>query len=357
VEWMIFELPDLGVRDSIRIEGPRYLGQPEVIVRPEWAGANRMQISVRDRTGLSSPPASSDPGGFGFHPVVTHPLLVKTTVMQKTSEMILDGARGRLYLLNNDAGKVTVLDANTLSMVRTIALRAPAPDMDLSVSGDSLLVAQPLDSSFAIIDLDQLDQAPGTLDIGTIDGGQRVEPSLLRVAANGRVLFAFFELDRHLWRVGEINLATGAQRVRSDLPDDGVAGHLISRSEDRSYDAVTDAFGTAFAVGGVDRATVSPNGDVVAMRVRLYDGSLAPLRGLRTNLADPPPGTFSPDGMFYYSVHQEFIYRNRVSDGAMMDRFATTVHGRFIRVSPDGTRMVVASGDDQSTNIGVIDLQ
>ena len=63
-----------------------------------------------------------------------------------------------------------------------------------------------------------------------------------------------------------------------------------------------------------------------------------------------PPGVvssaFSGDGLLlYHGAGYYGIVRSRVSDGAMLDRSLTPVVPGLIRVSPDGTTLVIVDSN------------
>src|SRR6266702_806504 len=58
----------------------------------------------------------------------------------RVSDVVLDTTRGRLYLSQPDSGRILVLSIGTMTFETPIALSGRPSGMDLSLSGDSLLV-------------------------------------------------------------------------------------------------------------------------------------------------------------------------------------------------------------------------
>ena len=269
-----------------------------------------------------------------------------------------------IYLMQSNQSRIAVFSPTTMTVTGTVPLPAVPTDLDLTVGGDSLLVALPYKRALGIIDLRQTPPAVtlaplSALDTTTLD--QR--PWHVRVAVNGKAFISLQGSVPCACTLLELDLATGVERVRTDAGEAGnVGGGLVERSEDRSflalnggpglfqaYDAVSDAFGLRGSAIPYDwRPSVDRTGRNVAVSLDIYDRTMQFIRRVHSPIL--PPGVvssaFSGDGLLlYHGAGYYGIVRSRVSDGAMLDRSLTPVVPGLIRVSPDGTTLVIVDSN------------
>ena len=265
--WLVWSLgPPANARDSVAATPGRASEtlEAKAIVRPEWLGTATASMYVRDAAGLTSATISTQPDALRFYPVTnratTAPLVLSP--VGDADDMVYDAKRGLMYVgLPNDY-RIAVFSPSTMTAQPPIVLSGPFGGMDLSLSGDSLLVAVPSADAIYIYDLTHPSAPPSTLRLTVLDSaanyrGGPFQPSALRIAANGKMLVFLTYATTSNDQVVEVDLATGQQRVRTDAQllatVDPLWTRYLGRSPDRSriysvgitagfYDAASDAF-------------------------------------------------------------------------------------------------------------------
>ena len=277
--WLVWSLgPPANARDSVAAtpgHAAELLSAP-VIIRPEWVGTPVASLYVRDAAGLTSATISTQPDGLRFYPVVNRPTtdpLVLSPVGD-VDDIVYDAQRGLMYVgLPNDY-RIGVFSPSTMAAQPPIVLSGPFGGMDLSLSGDSLLVAVPSADAIYVFDLTHPSAPPSTLRLTVLDTaatyrGGPFQPSAVRVAANGKMLVFLTYSTTSNDQVVEVDLATGKQRVRTDArllaTVDPLWTRYLGRSPDRSriyavgttagtYDAASDTF-TISLLGSLSTCT------------------------------------------------------------------------------------------------------
>ncbi len=187
--------------------------------RAEWADASAVRMWVADRGGNHSVELVSAPGAFRVFPVRTRPARLATT-SGVTNDAVIDERRGLVYVAIQSEERIAVLSLATMTFGPSIAVPGNAKSIDLSVSGDSLLVVLDDVKSVGVVDL----QHPGSA-MTVVRLSSYYSPTALRVAADGRVLLAI------LADFASVDLATGRVQV---LADDGGGAGTLGRTRDRS---------------------------------------------------------------------------------------------------------------------------
>jgi hypothetical protein len=172
----------------------------------------------------------------------------------------------------------------------------------------------------------------------------------------------------------EVDLATGAERDRPDAGRDGDTGAgEPERSHDgttlagnwsgclQRYDIVGDSFGPCQKPRVGDwPPSVDATGEHIALGTDVYDGSLQFLRRVHTTISENSiaPTALSVDGEYLYLALSKWVLRSRVSDGALLDRFAIPSEPTSIRASPDGRMLVIVENHFSTTStINTVDLR
>ena len=352
---LVWEVLPHGHRDSVRIDSyEAYERQVAIPVPPEWVGTVQLRLFVRDATGLTSDTVTSAPDSIRIHPTVARPIIAWHTNAW-TSEAIWDEARGRIYALQAGPHQIAVLSASSFEILQTIPLPEQPMDLDVTPNGDTLLVLVWYRQSVGRVDLTRSNPS---LDWHPVVGAH----ALMKVQAlgGGRAFVLANFLEAPSSRLFEMELATGAMRVRSDV-DEGALGALqFGRSPDygvhvlngyrmQRYDTVGDEFGPAI-MGGLLNAvpSVDTAGKRIAMGMALYDGALQPLRPSPMRSGQAPLTVISPDGTALFHIMNDpyGLVQTRALDGAFVDRTPLAGGAQNIQLSRDGATLFVAQIND-----------
>lgn len=367
IDW---QAQPVGFRDSLPASGPVASRYFTFQIPSAWVGPVEWRFDARDASGNVSDTAASPAAGTEVFPTVG-PAPTPTYVLEEVTDAAFDEKRGVIYLLESNAYKIAVLSPASRSVVRTIALTDYAPAIDLSPGGDSLVTVLMNSRALGVVDLTQ---AAPALQAVALPGLDTSTWRLLdiRVAATGRAVLAV----QHAVVGGETrlytyDLATGAMRLRSEVPalasnfpgqlGRSVNGTVIVENDGAAalvrYDAVADAFGPVHATHLVGRPSLDSTGAHVAVVGELYDASLQYLRSVRPAVG---LGVISPDGRTHYGPIASWaplgLVRSRVVDGSIIDRIAAPNLVSLLRVSPDGSTLLVVGYMSAGSPAGVIDL-
>jgi hypothetical protein len=385
VKSIVWEARPFGAVDSIVSPARGADVKVRIPVRSNWSGPIELRYFARDAAGLVSDTIVSSAGTTAVYPTVVRP--VRSTGSDESADGSIDEAvdvaRGLVYLMQQTPRRIAVMSLASMQVVSTISLALAPGNIDLTASGDSLLVSLPELAALGVIDLRR---AEPRLEIMTVDPGsdQSFNPypvrsvSEVRALSNGKA-FLVVSSDFGARRLAELDLATGVARYRFDagigavIAGFNVEGAVLARSGDRSivsvrgadclqrYDVVTDRFApctqteTLGVVSSVDAA-----GQRFAIGPDLYDASWLHLRRVEMLPAGTGlGGTLTPDGRELYVPYAGSVVRASTIDGRILDRQLPSVRPGRLRVSPDGKFLVVvgrsvATGDAE---IAVIDLR
>jgi hypothetical protein len=246
-----------------------------------------------------------------------------------------------------------------------ITLPAGAGGMDLSLTGDSLLVAVPSMMSIAVVDLTRPSAAPTMLTLPVVDTAGSVagmgdgvpSPTDVRIVSNGK-MFAFLSwATRSNDELVEVDLTTGAQKIRTDARAiSGAPGptwtNNVERSGDRArlyvvssarYDAATDSWtaGVSGAASGAFGITTNMTGTQLTATNLILDASY---RTIWT--ADPSnQGTtvlgMSTDGATVYVGAGKTLTMMRNADKVMLERTPIPVFAERVFAVPGKSEVLV----------------
>ena len=341
---LVYEVGPTGaaVRDSVPLtqQGGAF-AEVRIPTRPEWSGPGQLRLYVRDRSGNRSREVVSAPGAVRFF--TTRSTTVRTAVVPyQPADFAIDTERGQLYVAAAGAA-VYFYSLSTLAQAAAVELPASATQVDLWPQGGLLVALLPAQTSLALVDVAErrvrayVDLTAGTLR--TLYG--------FRVTANGRALVLGRNEDGRAVVV-EVNLATRAQRVRTDAPAVPVPDAGVYASLDRSrllvgagclYRADTDAFGPCEQLWPQSEFRGSPfhgsgTGAFWAQDDRVFDAALQ----LRTRIAPGVIAALSADDRYAWVNDVGYVRRVRVSDGVVEDALAASLY-RDTRASADGTML------------------
>jgi hypothetical protein len=331
---LVWEVSPAGTRDSMPVtrlvRGNLY---STAVILPNWVGTQAVRLFVRDQAGNTSDTLASGPGAFTIYPTLTRPTVSTGVTYVQPNDIVVDEKRALLYVLFGNTPYLKVFALSDLHLVRQVTLPHEAAGMDITPSGDTLVVALPLINALATVQLDDPDSSAVILPLP--DSVTSRQPVRVRVMHNGHV-FVMMQLNwsGHDFRLLEYDLASGARRWVTELPDSGSVDVLVrSANHERMfihggscfdlYDADVDAFGPCVQLSS--RGTMSSNalGDRFAIGSDVYDASLhllsqaAPADFVEQ---DTHTSTLSPDGATLVRWAALSLVRSRAADGTILDR-------------------------------------
>ena len=359
---LIWEIPTLGIRDSAALSGKDTYNHITIVLPAGSEGAHQLRVWVRDASGLESVPSATAPGGLRVYPQFSLP----QTTMSVTGgidDIIIDSRRGLLYLRQRGLRQITFVSMATQSVVRTVTFAEPVWDMDISVGGDSLYTLFVGSRTIQVISLKDASAPVTNIPLTLLDAARNEFPEHFRVTAAGKAMV----VSANSSRVLEVDLASGAQRFRTDPSlASGIGSGEFHRSPDHSvlllawsgvvyrYDAASDQFGPAVSLVPLgNNPSMTTGGDLIAASKRILDGrTLQVLRTLRAPGADDGArSAIDPTGEFVFtgSEYLGFI-KSRVSDGTVIGRTQQTPEPGIVLMSDDGSLLVYAAFNQTSTS-------
>jgi hypothetical protein len=354
--WLSWSLDQAGVTDRVSLDGTRRNVAAEVVLQPSWAGLHRLRAWARDKSGNVGEAAHTASDAIGVFPTLQRPH-VKASHAGAPVAVVTDEKRGLLYTLGFGAKFIGVRSLATMAVQDSIALPDIATSMDLSLTGDSLVVAMPLLRSLGIVKLD----AP---DVMTLVSVLRYEtaryPYVVRVMADGLVNVLLGDSYDYYGGSGfrvlvQVNLRTGERRHRAE---GGTIVQGIERSGNRQrlvlwllssgsncgrvYDVDTDLISACTVLPWGNYPRVDLTGDRIAFGPDVYDGALQPISH-STMFARyeqrEPLTAISPDGSTQYGDFGFGIVRSNTSTGRPIDR--TVARPGLTFITPDGNALLV----------------
>lgn len=295
--WTGYELGvPAGVRDSVRVSGTSVQHAFRIAVPAEWVGT---PISVA----AFARDASGNRGTLVLPAIEVVDAVRKTMIGVRLPaqpyDVAYDRGRGRLYVSIPDSDRLAVIDLASGSATSPVMLWGRPWGLDLTPSGDSLVVALRRGSSLALVNL--VTGSVDTLPLNT-GAGLGQGPARVCVMSNRKVLYitAFdgfgFGNDIRIY-----DLQTGADSVV--FAGFGIDEYgLVARDQSREYGIVLDDLNasiytaTSNSFGSVLQSTGDYFPSVAAdssghwlVGNTLYDHDL----NLIVNL-DPPAYAFGP---------------------------------------------------------------
>ena len=360
LRWIGWRLgPPANAGDSVAVGGPSSgsitFAAP---VRAEWTGNSSLTVFARDALGN----VTERVGAITVYPLVNQGIR-SVALKGPIRQFLYDEKRQLLYMTRPDMPNVAVLSMATLTLSPGISLPSDAGGMDLTATGDSLLVALPQQGALAVIDLT-------TKAIAVVprafDTAQARRVADVRVAANGKALVFLGSNFLAGGRMMEYELASGAQRPRPDAGVAGALGHTVPfvATRDRLkvalhsypdcaqlYDARSDTFSTCR--GGLRSygtiMSVDASGTFFTSAHQLLDGTLGLVReiyvprfyNIVSVLSPDGDAVYFPTGYAYAEGHG--VAKARTSDGATLEQYLLPIVPELIHILPDGAT-IVANG-------------
>ena len=365
---IVWEIEPFGARDSILVDPAGHHGVHRIPLDSTWSGPITITFVARDAVGLESAPITSVLGGLHLLPSVSRAVRT-TTVTGEIRTLAFDERRGLLYLLQTNQQLLTVVSFSDLQVKASVPMSG-ATDIDITPGGDSLVLAFPLLGTLGIIDLLQSSFQPVMVPIDSLDASIRQGSTELRITANDKVIFKTGGTASAAFTVRELDLRTGAQRGRSDIPHaewalsmdrralilNGGTGGFVRYDVDT--DAVTGSSTAAVltSIPGVDRT-----GSIVSISTHLYDASLQYIRQTDSmfDASGWAPTVLSPDGdVLFYVLSRYGMVRTATSDGSILDRTPLPLDATRLIVTADGSHLIVVESNNGTTSkLSIVDLR
>jgi hypothetical protein len=264
-------------------------------------------------------------------------------------ERVYDPKRELLFLEDRTGSRIVVFSLNTLEYQGSIAAPSPPRGLDLTPSGDSLVMTFVNDKAIGIADLTKEPWEVSRLDLGNVGGRY---PMGHKIAANGK---AFVALDNSTGVVDSafalVDLSTGTTVLRPE----GTAQYVEStvlRSHDASvvvgfahglayrYLAASDTVEGGFSIPSPASGAVNADGSYTLVGGSLYDRSFTRLATLFTSPWQAV--AFTSDGQAVFEALQDRGgYRLvQVPDGIQMERVFLPVSASGLLATPDGNSLI-----------------
>jgi hypothetical protein len=353
---LVWTIEPQGVRDSVDLSGPAFIDLVKVPIHPDWSGAIRVRLYARDAGGLVSDTISLA-DSILVHPLANWPV-VTDTLPGSLKAIVIDAPRDRIYALVSDFSRnrfnILALSRTTLAPVDSVALPVSGSDMDLTASGDSLVVAV-FNGALGIVDLRAAPLVLTRLFLSGIDTTVPERREQIRTTSTGHAMVATGA------RLLDVDLATGFTRARGDAGNAGSFNGVLARSHDHAalvlnagmsafqrYDPAADTFGPLHSEIPSYWTSGDSTGARFAVGVRVYDSALNLIVSVQSpSQTDPSPSVISSDGAVLYHTN-DFVYgsllmRSDATSGVLLDGIRLPWAPGYLVVSPDGKSLIVAN--------------
>jgi len=362
-------------RDSVAVSGRETMVRFPVVAREEWAGETiPVEIFVHDERGRP-----------GTAPV---PMLARVMRGVRPRQRVaalpgvafdyaIDERRNVAYVSIPESNQVAVVSLATMTAQAQISVTSPL-GLDLTPSGDSLVVASRAGGSLVVVNLASGGRSELPIPGLTTSWGSAGWPRRVRVAANGKALVATtFAGSGTAARLVEVELRTGAQRFRQEVGIDGFISDdaALTRSGNHRKIMMTEMGGMPMnaQVYDSDSGRLTPTravldfgdfgqyaapitgdaaGDHFLLGVSLWRSDLGAVRYLRGTeftyyVTRSDASALAPDGATAYVQGLPGVWKMRTSDSAVLERFWLDYGDNFreMRVHPSG-RLLFALSDD-----------
>jgi len=361
VAWLGYRLgPPASMRDSVAAGTPSASHTFSVIAQSNWMGSSAVTLFARDSLGNLAETS------LGSTTVVTG--IRRPTHVFALDAWVYDIAygvsRNALYLSQPDPDRVSVFLIGPLAFAPPIQLFSRPQGLDVTVGGDSLVVALRTSPYLAIVNL-----VSGQTDTVRLNMTSLLNPgpANVRVMGNNKAMVTIsFSGSGFGGQVIEYDLVSGTQRARSDA---GVGGPVtevvpLARAGDRSDLLLIiddnccpedgNVYFTATDTVAVKRATVSrygpkisanQTGSLFLIGESLFDSNLNLLRTFSSTYYLGGSNTIAPDGLSVY-LGKDFGYvKMRASDGVLVEDVRVGLSFERLVALPGGQWLAGIAGD------------
>jgi hypothetical protein len=299
------------------------------------------------------------------------------TLGDSASDVAIDAKRQLLYLSIPSRRQIAVVDIATAALRATIDVPAVPLGLDLTVSGDSLIVALHNRAALGVVDLARATLAVDTIPIG-IDTTRTISwvdsvayltvwPDRLRVAANGRVVMSTTWPWNTSPSASRIVVFDPATRTTTRYAREAMWHQAVGRNGDRSRVVIADglndfarydpsANAVSFAAGGADGpVSLNATGDRVLAWAILHDAQLNTLRQFTDSRFATKASVLTGDGTaaIVASRGGPTYYVFRTSDGLMQEQGSLPFVPHAMALTADDSTLILL-GD---TAIALVDMR
>ncbi len=373
--WIGYRLgPPASVQDSVAVAAATGSHTWMRVVQAGWLGDWTVSAFARDSLGN---PAQTSLGGATVVSGIRRPTR-SAPLGGAVGDVAYSAARDALYLSQPFLDRVAVLSLGSFTFGTPIALFSRPQGLDLSVGGDSLVVALRNSPYLAVVDLSsgQVD----TVRLG-IDNFLNRGPDNVRVMGNDKAIVTItFDGSGYGGQVWEYDLSAGTQRQRTDAGISGQVTELVrlARAEDRSRLLILiddsccplegNVYLTASDTVSVRRGTVNrffprvsatATGALFLIGESLFDANLNLMRTLAPADYVAGPTAISPDGFSVYMAIDFAFLKLRAADGVIVERVRLPANLDQMTVLQSGAWLIGIGGDPISGSpvLLVVDLR
>ena len=361
VAWLGYRLgPPASMRDSVAASTASASHPFSAIAQSNWLGSSAVTLFARDSLGNlaeTSLPAATVVKGIRRP---THVFPLDASVY----DMAYGVSRNALYLSQPDPDRVLVFSVGTLAFAPPIQLFSRPQGLDLTVGGDSLVVALRTSPYLAIVNL-----VSGHTDTVRLNMTSLLNPgpANVRVMGNSKAMVTIsFSGSGFGGQVIEYDLVSGTQRARSDA---GVGGPVtevvpLARAGDRSdllliidnnccpedgnvYVTATDTVAVKHATVSRYNPKISANqtGSLFLIGESLFDSNLNLLRTFTSSYSLGGSNTIAPDGLSVYLGKDYGYLKLRASDGVLVEDVRVGLSFERLFALPGGLWLAGIAGD------------
>jgi len=373
VAWIGFHVTEpVDIADSVAI--PDSLDALQVLVALNlgegFAGVVRVSGVARDAAGNRTEQVA-----IGNPVSVYRPLERPTPTAPlpgPVGDVALDPRRDHVYLAQPESARVLVLSLASMTFEAPIATPSAPTGLDLTASGDSLVVALAASGQLGIAALDPVPREWTLVDLIADGDGRR--PTAVRVSAGNKAFVPLSgEETAGAGGVLEYDVATGVVRPRSDFDRQGPvpSGTRVTRTPDRSrivilfagpccptegqvYESAPDTVLPVRFIAGRAEPHVSADGTARQFLIDavLFDQALLPKQ------AYYPPGLGLVSALAARGAHAYFglgagFLRTRLADGVTVERVLLPEVPQRLLAIPGLAERVLALGN---TGASLVDL-
>lgn len=393
----------VNLADSVDVDAATAVATRTFIVLPAWRGVAPVTFFAVDADGHRT---EVEVAPMSVYTVVPRPMrgvevpggAVSTSdVGISVSDAVFDAKRHVVYLAQPDSNRVLVLSTTTMTFGEPIAVPRAPMGVDLTPSGDTLVIALRRTHALGVVDLTSAARVVDTLHVAveytmvpSSPGPTSEGPGQVRVTARGEA-FIRFNFDGSgsapLWLY---DLGARRQRHRRDGGFNGFFSDngTIAASGDRSrivlfqdclictanigqiYNAATDAFGPRINTTQTHGASVSLDrrGERVLIASSLFDRNLRFLRtfappgfdiGFKRMHSVTPTAIAADGDLSYISTRDGAYYLVRTADGGVLEKVLLPATTKRLLIVEDGSGLlsIGLTSDATRTRADLVDLR
>jgi hypothetical protein len=366
LDWIGFSWSNLGITDSVPVSGKLdsasfAIQVPSTLSSCDWC---RAEIFAWDSVGNRR----IEQIEVSFLDGVRRPYrLVDERIFSNISDYVADTTRDLVFLAMEGRSRVAVLSLTDASFRDDLLLPSPAAGLDLTTSGDSLIVAVAGGPQLAVVDLTAAEWNATTLELTDFEY-PGYAPAGVRIASNNKAFVALQPGYRGYF----VDLASGTQGF---LP--GVEyGSYVVRSGDRSivmliatghtslvtiYHSDSDSFEQPFWANADGISLIDETGSYVYNDGGLLDLHFNPIDEIDWEDFRYCRPDFSADGALFACIPGNAGYRKvSLPDGELLEQVAVPYNPTRFWATPDGRHLLVfaydATGGSNTLKL-VVDLE